>query len=737
MKYNHTLVWVAIVVSLTSFSTVYPQSLQWHRQLAGNLPNGSRTYDMTLDANGNVFVVGVFHGTIDFGNGPVSSTQGGNDFYFAMYNANGVLQLFQKIGAANAQVVGQGVSVFNSGGTVFLYVTGHFTSLNGQLLTVNFNPLIPDDPAANLTMNDTDGDAFVAKYNVTNGGTFVWARRIANTRAWGSGGKIATDAAGNAYTVSNESPGPTEKSRIARHSVNGNPDWNVSANGLAYDVAFRGTSVFVCGKSLSIANGRGLARLNPSNGSLQATFGTTSQEFWALALDSNNGIFVVGKNGINAVMKFTTGTSPVWTKSFDANSPFEFDIAVVGPSQNQVVVTGWFTGTVNFNGTTGGSAFVISSTGSDRDIFAARYNSTSGSCLWVKSYPRLLPGGLTYPLSARGNAQSFLISGHVSQNTIDIDFCAGVVNVATNNTDNAFIAQYAILTSPSVAITGDGLVCAQGANQSVNAFGGTITWSVSPANLVVTSSGSGATANLQAASGGGGQATLTFTFNGAVDECGMPVTGSINKTLWVGLTSSLSFTATYNQSQGIMLSTPYVGGGATAQWLVNGVAHAGFDISVQPLCIDYTNIPLEISLTVANQCDSKTVCRDYVLKCPPSPLLTYVGTCGSGGGGEESEFHQESQYSVSPNPANRMVSITVVSGTDSYETSVSSAGETENTATIQSIVLTDMNGQVKYKQEFSSVTREAELDVSGYKKGVYVLKIADREYIEVHRIIVN
>ncbi|MBX2965135.1 MAG: T9SS type A sorting domain-containing protein [Cyclobacteriaceae bacterium] len=228
-----------------------------------------------------------------------------------------------------------------------------------------------------------------------------------------------------------------------------------------------------------------------------------------------------------------------------------------------------------------------------------------------------------------------------------------------------------------------------------------------------------------------GEVTITATINsgcGSVD---------IEKTVWVGLTSSVSFTANYNQSQGIMLSTPYVGGGATAQWSVNSVPHAGFDISVQPLCIDYTTIPVEISLTVANQCDSITVCRDYVLKCPPSPLLTYVGTCGSGGGGEEPEFHEESQYSVSPNPASRLVNVAVVPVSVSIKTNVSPSGKTKNTVTIQSIVLTDMNGQEKYSSEFLNEPEKVQIDVSHLMKGVYILKVSNGNYIESHRIVVE
>ncbi|MBX2965157.1 MAG: T9SS type A sorting domain-containing protein [Cyclobacteriaceae bacterium] len=273
-------------------------------------------------------------------------------------------------------------------------------------------------------------------------------------------------------------------------------------------------------------------------------------------------------------------------------------------------------------------------------------------------------------------------------------------------------------------ITGPNLVCDSESYAIQNADGLTVTWSSSNTNIATVNS-SGVVTRVGNASG---EVIITATL-----PCAAP---PATKAVWVGLTQYLYFSASY-QSQGIMLSTPYVGGGVTAQWSVNGMLHAGFDAFVQPQCIDYTNIPLEISLTVANQCESKTVCTQYMLKCPPSPVLTNMGSCEGGGGGEEPEFHEEYQYSVSPNPANRIVSIAVIPGLGSHKTSVPSASTPENIRTIQSVVLTDMNGQVKYTREFSSVTKQAELDVSGLKKGVYVLKISSGKNVEIHRVVIK
>ena len=291
------------------------------------------------------------------------------------------------------------------------------------------------------------------------------------------------------------------------------------------------------------------------------------------------------------------------------------------------------------------------------------------------------------------------------------------------------------ITNPSTA------VCTDGTQFTLNnvPLGAQVTWTATPTNLFVVSSGhfigNGGSHNISltaSSSNVSGSGMLTFEIDA---ECGTPL--QLQREVWVGLTQYLYFSASYNQSQGIMLSTPYVGGGATAQWSINGMQYAGFDIAVQPLCIDYTYQNLDITLTVSNQCDSKSVCTSYTLKCPPQPMLTNMGSCGGGGGGEEPEFHEEYQYSVSPNPTNQLLNISVVTSPDPRKTSESSTGESKSATTIQSIALTDINGYIKYSRQYSSGSTEAEIDVSNLRKGVYILKISNGKHIETHRVIID
>ncbi len=124
--------------------------------------------------------------------------------------------------------------------------------------------------------------------------------------------------------------------------------------------------------------------------------------------------------------------------------------------------------------------------------------------------------------------------------------------------------------SPDFTISGPLLVCSSGTPFSLSnvASSASITWTATPSNLFTVSNGGGANATLTAANNANGQGTLTFTIN---SNCGNQL--QVERTVWVGLTQYLYFSASYSHSQGILLSTPYVGGGATAQWSVNGVQH--------------------------------------------------------------------------------------------------------------------------------------------------------------------
>lgn len=61
----------------------------------------------------------------------------------------------------------------------------------------------------------------------------------------------------------------------------------------------------------------------------------------------------------------------------------------------------------------------------------------------------------------------------------------------------------------------------------------------------------------------------------------------------------------------------------------------------------------------------------------------------------------------------------------------------EKVLVIESIVLSNNNGEKIYEQTFKGVTKSTSIDASRFGKGIYFLKISSAGYTETHRIIIN
>jgi hypothetical protein len=108
---------------------------------------------ITLDENGNVFTTGHFRGTADFdpGAGTYNLTPGGiTDIFVSKLNSNGLFIWAGRMGGADAQASGSGISV-RSGN---IHTTGSFSG------TVDFNP---GPGIFNLTSTLGSRDIFISK----------------------------------------------------------------------------------------------------------------------------------------------------------------------------------------------------------------------------------------------------------------------------------------------------------------------------------------------------------------------------------------------------------------------------------------------------------------------------------------------------------------------------------------------------------------------------------------------
>lgn len=128
--------------------------------------------NMAIDSSGNVYVVGLFSGTVDFGGGGVSST--GNDYFVVKYNSSGSFLWMDNENSGAGDAYAYDIAIDDSGN---VYVTGNFSG------TVNFGE------------EDWASGTFVVKYNSAN--TYQWA--IYTNINSGAPYGIATDSNGNVF----------------------------------------------------------------------------------------------------------------------------------------------------------------------------------------------------------------------------------------------------------------------------------------------------------------------------------------------------------------------------------------------------------------------------------------------------------------------------------------------------------------------------------------------------------
>jgi hypothetical protein len=145
----------------------------WAKRFNGG-SGGSDGQAVATDVAGNVFMTGLFSGTIDFGGGPLVAT-GSTDIFLAKFDKSGAHLWSKRFGDASAQ---GGFSVAtDSAGSVYLEgdLRGS-ADFGGGSVT-----------AASTTLSDM----FVAKF--TPGGTHVWSKGFGGVGGAGGSAVVAKD----------------------------------------------------------------------------------------------------------------------------------------------------------------------------------------------------------------------------------------------------------------------------------------------------------------------------------------------------------------------------------------------------------------------------------------------------------------------------------------------------------------------------------------------------------------
>jgi hypothetical protein len=329
---------------------------------------------MAADHYGNTMVTGFFEGSVDFGGGPLTSA-GGRDIFLAKFDRSGSHVWSKQFGDESDQT-GFCVAVDGSGEIV---LTGSFAG------TVHFG---------GMPLTSAGGqDVFLARFDAA--GSHLWSMAFGDA-ADQIGYSAAIDSSGNIF-VTGDLSGPTDFGGgslpcaggrdifLARFGADSNHHWSMCF-GDGSDQT--GSHVATDGSGNILITGWFEGAVNFGGGSL-----------------SNLG----GKDMFLA--KFDTVGKYLWAQCFGS----KFDQAgnsIAADGADNVVVTGFFEGSVDFGG-----GFLASAGG--RDMFLARFDA-AGNHLWSQGFGDVLDqSGASVALNSAGD---IVVTGYFEES---VDFGSG------------------------------------------------------------------------------------------------------------------------------------------------------------------------------------------------------------------------------------------------------------------------------------------------------------------------
>lgn len=426
----------------------------WSTGIGG--ASADNAHGVAVDAAGNVYVVGDFSGTTDFGQRLLSSF-GALDGFIASYSPSGVCRWAHALGGSSSDV-GYGVAVDASSN---VYVVGYF---NGTA----------DLGDGKGTQSAGSSDAFVASFDAA--GQHRWSRPLGGSSGdWGHG--VAVDAQGNVFVVGRFSStadfvGRTLDSAglsdifVASYSASGAYRWAERLGGSATD---EGSSIAAGSGGDVCASGYFSGAADLGNGVVESgaggfdafvtCFSTDGVYHWhkkiggavadigrGVAVDTGGHVYVTGyftgpaDLGEGQAVAGWAGQD-VFVSSFAADGAFRWAIPLGGGGADlgsavavapggQLYVTGSFEGSASF-----GAGPLP---GQGAEIFVASYASSAGAYRWARPF-----GGAS---SESGSAVavapdgSIWVVGHSYSATVDL---GGPTAWANQGSADAFLIHLA------------------------------------------------------------------------------------------------------------------------------------------------------------------------------------------------------------------------------------------------------------------------------------------------------
>lgn len=422
----------------------------WVKTFGGTSPDLGKS--SCTDSSGNVYVTGCFSGTVDFGDGTVTSS-GASDVFILKYNANGDLQWVKTFGGLSGVTYSdQGFSIYTDpSGNV--YITGEVYG------SVDFGG------------GASSGvyDAFIVKYS--SDGAYQWGRRFGNNYYGSTIKSLCTDKSGSVYITGKfvntvdfgggqvTSLGGYSDIFLVKYSSSGAYEWSKNfgdsyidaGNSVCTDSAgnvyitggFGGTVDFGGGNLATgdTANSNVFIAKYTANGVYEwaKKFGSGEGQGYSVCIDASDNIYITGRfkgtvdfgggsvvsKGVldGFIAKYSSSGVYQWSKGVGGTQD-DISHSICTDLSGNLYITGYFTGSADFGGGT------ITGNG-NADVFITKY-TTDGVYQWMKHF-----GGTSIDIGysiCTGINGSIFASGYYS-NTVNF----GDGNVTSNGTYDVFL----------------------------------------------------------------------------------------------------------------------------------------------------------------------------------------------------------------------------------------------------------------------------------------------------------